>query len=145
MKSKWVTEEADGYGQTIETTEHLFSKKSKFQQIDIYRTRKLKTMLMLDGIIQLTGFDEFAYHEMMAHLPFYTHHAPEKALVIGGGDGGVLRELARHPEPAVLDICEIDAEVIRTAKEFLPEMACGFDDPRVNIYIADGSEFIKQN
>ena len=76
MESKWVTEEADGYGQTIETTEHLFSKKSKFQQIDIYRTRKLKTMLMLDGIIQLTGFDEFAYHEMMAHLPFYTHHAP---------------------------------------------------------------------
>ena len=145
MESKWVTEEADGYGQTIETTEHLFSKKSKFQQIDIYRTRKLKTMLMLDGIIQLTGFDEFAYHEMMAHLPFYTHHAPEKALVIGGGDGGVLRELARHPELKELHICEIDHEVIEACRKYIPETACGFDDPRVRIHIGDGSQFVREN
>jgi spermidine synthase len=140
---KWISEVANGYGTTLEITEHLFSKKSAFQQIDIYQTRKLGKLLMLDGIIQLTSFDEFAYHEMMAHLPYYAHGNPEKILVIGGGDGGVLRELARHPEPAVLDLCDIDAEVIRTAKEFLPEMACGFDDPRVTVYIEDGSKFIK--
>ena len=80
---------------------------------------------------------------MLAHLPFYVHGAPERALVIGGGDGGVLRELTRHPDLKELDLCEIDFEVIRAAQEFLPELACGFNDPRVRVNIADGSEFIK--
>ena len=142
---KWISEVANGYGTTLEITEHLFSKKSAFQQIDIYQTRKLGKLLMLDGIIQLTSFDEFAYHEMMAHLPFYTHPAPEKILVIGGGDGGVLRELARHPELKELHICEIDADVIAACRQFLPETACGFDDPRVAIHIGDGSKFVREH
>jgi len=141
--SFWVTEAANGYGQTIEVTRELCVRQSKFQKIEVYETRKLGKLLMLDGIIQFTSFDEFAYQEMMAHLPYYAHGNPDKILVIGGGDGGVLRELARHKEPTVLDLCDIDAEVIRTAKEFLPEMSCGFDDPRVTIYIEDGSKFIK--
>lgn len=141
---RWVTEAANGYGQTIEITRELCRKETKYQKIEVYETVKLGKLLMLDGIIQLTGFDEFAYQEMMAHLPYYAHGNPERILVIGGGDGGVLRELARHEEPEVLDICEIDEEVIRTAKEFLPEMACGFDDPRVTVHIADGSEFIRR-
>ena len=144
MSGKWVTEAANGYGQTIEVTRQLCDRRSKFQKIEVYETRKLGKLLMLDGIIQLTSYDEFAYQEMMAHLPYYAHGNPERILVIGGGDGGVLRELSRHPEPQVLDICEIDAEVIRAAKEFLPEMSCGFDDPRVTVHIADGSEFIRQ-
>ena len=69
--SKWISEVGGGYGNTIEVTEHLFSHKSKYQQIDIYETRKLGKLLMLDGIIQLTGYDEFVYHEMLANLPFY--------------------------------------------------------------------------
>ena len=141
--SFWVTEAANGYGQTIEVSRELCVRQSKFQKIEVYETVKLGKLLMLDGIIQLTSYDEFAYQEMMAHLPYYAHGNPERILVIGGGDGGVLRELARHPEPQVLDLCDIDAEVIRTAKEFLPEMACGFDDPRVTVYIEDGSKFIK--
>ena len=142
---KWISEVANGYGTTLEITEHLFSKKSEFQQIDIYQTRKLGKLLMLDGIIQLTSFDEFAYHEMMAHLPFYTHPCPEKVLVIGGGDGGVLRELAKHPELKELHICEIDADVIAACRKFLPETACGFDDPRVQIHIGDGSKFVQEH
>ncbi len=143
MDGQWITEAANGYGQTIKVTEKLFSTQSKFQKIEIFETEKLGRLLLLDGIIQLTDSDEFAYQEMMAHLPYYAHGAPEHILVIGGGDGGVLRELARHKTPTVLDICEIDGEVIRAAREFLPALACGFDDPRVNIHIADGSEFIR--
>ncbi|MBR7121244.1 MAG: polyamine aminopropyltransferase [Lentisphaeria bacterium] len=144
MQTQWVTEAANGYGQTIEVTRQLCCRQSKFQKIEVYETRKLGKLLLLDGIIQLTSYDEFAYQEMMAHLPYYAHGNPERILVIGGGDGGVLRELARHREPAVLDLCDIDSEVIRAAKEFLPEMSCGFDDPRVTVHIADGSEFIRR-
>ena len=143
MQEKWVTEAANGYGQTIEVTRELCSRQSEYQKIEIYETRKLGKLLLLDGIIQLTSADEFAYQEMMAHLPYFVHGAPEKVLVIGGGDGGVLRELSRHAGIAELEICEIDFEVIKAAREFLPELACGFEDSRVCVNIADGSEFIK--
>ena len=143
-RRRWIREEAEGYGQIIEVVRPLCRRRSKFQKIEIFETRKMGRLLLLDGIIQLTSADEFAYQEMMANLPFYTHGAPERVLVIGGGDGGVLRELARHPEPKVLDICEIDAEVIAAAKEFLPELSCGFDDPRVTVHIGDGSRFIRE-
>ena len=144
MMGKWVTEVGGGYGQTIEVRECLLAKQSKFQKIEIYETVKLGRLLLLDGIIQLTDSDEFVYHEMLANLPFYAHAGvPRRALVIGGGDGGVLRELGRHLELETLDICEIDGEVVAAAREFLPGTACGYDDPRVNVHIADGSEFIR--
>lgn len=145
MPSRWITEAANGYGQTIETAECLCSLRSKFQKIEIFETVKLGRLLLLDGIIQLTDSDEFVYHEMLANLPFYAHAgAPRSALVIGGGDGGVLRELGRHPELERIDICEIDGEVIAAAKKFLPQTACGYDDPRVRVHVADGSEFIRE-
>lgn len=144
--SVWISEVGGGYGNTIETTKHLFSHKSRYQQIDIYETRKLGKLLLLDGIIQLTNYDEFVYHEMLANLPFYAFRngVPRRALVIGGGDGGVLRELGRHPELETIDICEIDADVIAAAKEYLPETACGYQDERVNVYVEDGSKFIHE-
>ena len=145
MAGRWVTEAANGYGQTIEVKTCLCSRQSKFQKIEIFETVKLGRLLLLDGIIQLTDSDEFVYHEMLANLPFYAHAgAPRRALVIGGGDGGILRELGRHPELEQIDICEIDGEVIAAAKEFLPRTACGYDDPRVTVYVADGSEFIRE-
>ncbi len=96
-------------------------------------------MLVLDGIIQATELDEFAYQEMLTHIPMCSHPCPGKVLVIGGGDGGILREIARHDTVKEIDICEIDEEVIKASKMYLPSMACGFDDPRVNLQIADGS------
>lgn len=145
MPDRWITEAANGYGQTIEVAECLYSHRSKFQKIEIFETVKLGRLLLLDGIIQLTDSDEFVYHEMLANLPFYAHAGvPRRALVIGGGDGGILRELGRHPELEKIDICEIDGEVIAAAKEFLPRTACGYDDPRVTVYVADGSEFIRE-
>ena len=143
--SKWISEIANGCGCTVEATATLLETRSSFQKIDIYQTEKMGRILLLDGIFQLTEFDEFAYHEMMANLPYYTHPAPKKVLVIGGGDGGVLRELARHRDIEELHICEIDAMVIDSARKFLPFTACGFDDPRVQIHIQDGSCFVREH
>ena len=134
----------EGVALSIEIEEHLLSKKTQFQQIDIFKTKSCGNMLVLDGIIQATELDEFAYQEMLTHIPIYSHPSPEKVLVIGGGDGGVLRELARHDSVKEIDICEIDEEVINASKKYLSSMACGFDDSRVNLHIADGTFFVKE-
>lgn len=144
LKGNWVTEGNSGFAVSIEVGEHLFSKKSAFQQIDVYDTPFCGRLLVLDGVVQLTEFDEFAYQEMLTHIPMFSHPAPRRALVIGGGDGGVLREIARHQCVEEIDICEIDEEVINASRKFIPSTACGFDDPRVKIHIADGSLFVKE-
>lgn len=132
----------DGVALSLQVDEVLYSNKSKYQQIDLYQTRSHGRMLVLDGIIQLTERDEFGYQEMMAHLPLFAHPNPETVLVIGGGDGGVLREIAKHGCVKTIDFCEIDPEVIEVSKKFLPGLACGFNDPRVNVHIKDGNEFV---
>ncbi len=134
-----------GMALSVEIEETLYSKRSEFQQIDLYMTKSHGKMLVLDGIIQLTERDEFAYQEMLTHVPMFAHPNPERVLVIGGGDGGVLRELGRHDCIKNIDFCDIDPEVMKVAKQFLPSMACGFDDPRVTVHIADGSKFIKEH
>ncbi|MBI9092151.1 MAG: spermidine synthase [Desulfobacterium sp.] len=134
-----------GMALSVEIVETLYSKRSEFQQIDLYMTKSHGKMLVLDGIIQLTERDEFAYQEMLTHVPMFAHPNPERVLVIGGGDGGVLRELGRHDCIKNIDFCDIDPEVMNVAKQFLPSMACGFDDPRVTVNIADGSKFIKEH
>ncbi len=141
--SFWVSETGAGYGNTVEVTATLCDIQSEFQHIQIFETRKLGRMLMLDGIIQLTEFDEFAYQEMMTHPALQAHPAPKRVLIVGGGDGGVAREVARHPEVERIDQCEIDGQVVAMARKFLPGMACGFDDPRMNLHIGDGLEFVK--
>ncbi len=135
----------EGIALSMQVDKLIYSKKSRFQQIDLYQTRSHGKMLVLDGIIQLTEQDEFCYHEMMAHLPLFSHPSPEKVLVVGGGDGGVLREISQHTHVASIDFCEIDEQVIAVAREFLPSIACGFDDPRVNIHIKDGTLFVREH
>lgn len=143
---RWVSEVNAGWGLTVKVREQLCDIQSQFQHIEIFETVNLGKLLMLDGIVQLTSYDEFAYHEMMAHMPFYgCSRLPERALVIGGGDGGVLRELCKHPELKEIHICEIDGEVVAAAKQFLPETACGYDDPRVTLHIGDGACFVKEH
>ncbi|THB80139.1 MAG: polyamine aminopropyltransferase [Desulfobacteraceae bacterium] len=134
-----------GMALSVEIEKTLVSTASPYQQIDLYQTRSYGKMLVLDGIIQLTERDEFAYHEMMAHVPLFAHPCPERVLVIGGGDGGTLREAARHKEIRILDICEIDGMVIDISKQYLPEVACGFDDPRVCVHIRDGNLFLDEH
>ncbi len=134
-----------GVSLSLEIETVLTQKKSTCQQIDIYKTKSHGRMLVLDGIIQLTEKDEFAYHEMLAHVPLFAHPDPKRVLVIGGGDGGILREVSRHEGIKSIDFCEIDPEVIRLSKAFLPFTACGFNDPRITIHIADGSDFVSRH
>ena len=133
-----------GISLSLEIEDVLYSKKSKFQQIDLFQTKNHGKMLVLDGIIQLTQSDEFVYQEMLAHVPLFAHPNPENVLVIGGGDGGILREVGRHGCVKDIDFCEIDEDVIKVCKEFLPDLACGFDDPRVKIHIADGNVWVRK-
>jgi spermidine synthase len=135
----------EGIAVSMKVDEVLYSKKSRFQQIDVYQTRSHGRMLVLDGIIQLTERDEFSYQEMMSHLPLFCHPNPENVLVVGGGDGGVLREIGRHEDVCSIDFCEIDEEVIKVSKQFLPFMSCGFDDPRVTVHIKDGAAFVREH
>ncbi len=143
MKQEWFSEHDHGLGVQVQLKSHIFSHKSPYQQIDIYDT-ELGKMLVLDDIIQLTEFDEFCYQEMMTHIPLFAHPMPQRVLVIGGGDGGVLREVAKHDCVTAIDICEIDQAVIDAAKKYIPSMACGYDDPRVTVHVTDGSKFVSE-
>jgi spermidine synthase len=109
------------------------------------KTELFGKVLMLDNHIQLTEFDERAYHESLVQLPLLSIEAPRSALVVGGGDGGVLRELCKHKSMERIDMVEIDGGVVEASREFLPELSGGaFDDPRVNLFIQDAFPFLKE-
>jgi len=101
--------------------------------------------MMLDGVVQVATKDEFVYHEMMAHVPLFAHGRAKKALIVGGGDGGVLREALRHPELKEVTLCEIDRSVIDLCRQHFPEVSAdAYDDPRTKIVIADGTKFVAE-
>lgn len=116
---------------------------SKFQKIEMFDTRPFGKMLVLDGIIQLTQFDNFAYHEMIAHVPLMAHPNPKRVLIVGGGDGGTLKEVLKHKSVTEVVACEIDTEVIRMAKKYFPELASSYDDPRVTLLTQDAVAYVK--
>lgn len=99
----------------------------------------------MDNCIQCTEKDEASYQEMIAFLPLNSHASPKRVLVIGGGDGGVVREVVKHPLVEEVVMCEIDEAVIRISKDYLPFMASAFDSPKLKINIEDGFEFVKKN
>lgn len=127
----------------VERTVHR--ERSKFQEIAVVDTVEFGRMLLLDGIIQTSLRDEFVYHEMLAHVPLFLHPRPERVLVIGGGDGGTVREVLKHPEVRRVHLVEIDERVIAVSRQYLPELASSFDDPRVEIRIDDGIEYVKRH
>jgi spermidine synthase len=115
--------------------------RSKFQDIWVVDTEGLGRMLVIDGVTMLTEFDEYAYHEMISHVPLLVHPKPSRVLVIGGGDGGVVREVLKHPEVESVHLCEIDEEVVNVCREYLPSQAGSLADPRVKIFYEDGAKF----
>ena len=124
--------------------QEIFKGKSKFQDIHIFRSRGFGRMLALDGIIQFSENDEFIYHEVIAHIPLLSHKDPKKFLVVGGGDGGVLREAAKHPLKELYHV-EIDQEIVALSKKYLPFVSKGaFSDKRLNACFEDGINFIKR-
>lgn len=146
FKKGWYTELCPlwpGRALSMRVEEMLLSTRSPYQQIEIFRAEGFGLTMALDGKIQCATADEFMYHEMICHVPAFCHPAPETALVIGGGDGGCARELSRHGSLKRIDVCELDAKVVESARAHLPSMACGFDDPRVKLHYADGSKFVK--
>lgn len=99
---------------------------------------------MLDGFIMLTEKDEFIYHEMVTAVPMAVNPEIKKVLVIGAGDGGTIRELCRYNTIEKIDMVEIDEQVVNVCKEYLPQTACAFDDPRLTLYIEDGLKFVRR-
>ena len=141
----WFTEKHTNFtGITFKVNTVLYTGKSKFQRVDVLDTREYGRVLLLDGLIMFTERDEFVYHEMIVHVPLFSHPHPEDVLLIGGGDGGAIRELVKHKYLRKIDQIELDKEVIRIAKEFFPILSSGYKDSRVNIYINDGNKFVKQ-
>jgi len=132
-----------GQALSLQVEEVLFEGKSEFQEVLVFKSKTYGNVLVLDGVIQATERDEFSYQEMLAHIALCSHPDPKSVLVIGGGDGGVLREIAKHDCIEKIVICEIDKLVIDTAKQFLPDMASGFSDPRVSVCIGDGCAYMQ--
>ncbi len=140
----WFTETVnDTVGNTIKIKEKIFSGRSDFQKIEIVDTYHYGRTLILEGSVQLTERDEFTYHEMISHVPLFTHPHPEHVLVIGGGDGGTIREVMKHPTVTRAKLVEIDPLIIEKSKQFLPFVSCEMDNPRVEVIIQDGIRYIK--
>jgi spermidine synthase len=133
-----------GQSFSLEVEKILFQGNSKYQNILVFKSKTYGNVLVLDGVIQATEKDEFAYQEMLAHLPLFSHPNPKKVLIIGGGDGGIVREVTKHKCIEEIILCEIDEMVIDISKKFLPGMTKGFNDYRVKIHLGDGCAFLKE-
>lgn len=128
---------------SIRVDKQLHSEQSEFQRIDVYESPEFGRFLTLDGYMMLTEKDEFIYHEMITHVPMAVHPNVKKVLVIGAGDGGVVRELTRYSSIESIEMVEIDERVVEVCKEYLPQTASSFDDPRVHLTFADGLKFVR--
>tara|TARA_R110001592_G_scaffold313343_1_gene588712 strand:- start:621 stop:1403 length:783 start_codon:yes stop_codon:yes gene_type:complete len=128
---------------TINLKKKLFFKKSNFQKIEVYETENFGKSLFLDDIEQFSEADEIEYHDTMTKVPMVIHGNPKKILIIGGGDGAIARECIKYNSIEKVDLCEIDEEVVFTCKKYFPQMACSFEDPKVNLIIEDAKNFVK--
>jgi len=139
----WFTEkQTESFGITAKTTRTLVREKTPYQDLAMIETEQWGRMLVLDGMVMTTEKDEFVYHEMMAHPVLVTHPNPRRVLVVGGGDGGVVREALKHPKVEQIVLVEIDDKVIEYSKTYLPEIAGALDDPRVRVVVGDGYRHI---
>ncbi|VEU22479.1 DEKNAAC103550 [Brettanomyces naardenensis] len=143
----WFKEISDEYfpGQafSLRVEKILYAKKSKFQDVLLFKSTDFGNVLVLDGVIQCTERDEFSYQEMITHVAMFAHGNPKRVLVIGGGDGGVLREAVKHPSLERATLVEIDDMVIKLSKKYLPKMAGSYQNEKVNVVLGDGFKFLK--
>jgi len=139
-----INDQWPGQAMSLQVDKVLFEQKSEYQEVFVFQSKTWGNVLVLDGVIQLTDKDECAYQEMIAHLPLYSHHNPEHVLIIGGGDGGVIRECVKHAGVKSITICEIDQVVIDAGKKYFPSVASAWNDPRVTLHCGDGAVFMKK-
>jgi spermidine synthase len=123
----------------------LHRERSDYQELVVLDSDHYGRVLTLDGVIQTTEKDEFVYHEMIAHIPMFTHPKPKKVLVIGGGDGGTVREVLKHKSVEKVVLCEIDRRVCEVSQEFLPSIGGWLQDPRVELVFADGIRYVMES
>jgi len=129
---------------SIKVERQLYSGQSEFQRIDVFDSEEFGRFLTLDGFMMLTEKDEFIYHEMMVHVPMAVGPDIRNVLVVGAGDGGVIRELVRYPGVTNIDLAELDPLVIEVCKQYLPQTACSLNDGRVHIHHEDGLRYIRR-
>ncbi len=135
----------DGYGQMLREDTVLYDSETDHQRLRVFENARMGRVLTLDGVVQTTTGDEFIYHEMLAHVPIFAHGAAKRVLIIGGGDGGMAREVLRHTSVEHVTMVEIDAGVVDFSKQYLPTLSAGaFDDPRLDLVIADGAAFVRE-
>lgn len=134
----------DSYQQSFRIDKLYFESKTEHQHLMIFHNAKFGRVMVLDGIVQTTELDEFIYHEMLAHLPIIAHGDARRVLIVGGGDGGMLREVVKHRTVEAVTQVEIDPQVIEMAREYLPNHSAGaYDDERLELVFGDGSAFVR--
>ncbi|MDF2809629.1 MAG: polyamine aminopropyltransferase [Microvirga sp.] len=142
---KWFREKLyPDFAQVLKVDALIHQSKTAFQDVTIFENAIFGRVLALDGVIQLTERDNHIYHEMIAHVPMVAHPSPRRVLIVGGGDGGTLREVLKHEISSVV-VVEIDGEVMDLCRRFLPSVPDGaFEDPRVTVEVADGRQFVSR-
>lgn len=142
----WFTEkQTTSFGITAKVNQTLAALKTDFQELQMLETEEWGNMLVLDDMVMTTEKDEFVYHEMVAHVPLFTHPNPKRVLVVGGGDGGVIREVLKHQSVEKATLVDIDGKVIEYSKKFLPSIAGSLEDSRVEVLVDDGFMYIAKS
>jgi spermidine synthase len=143
--TEWSTERLHpDHAQALRVDRLLYDSQTDHQRLRVFENGTFGRVLTLDDVVQVTEGDNFIYHEMMSHVPIIAHGAARRVLIIGGGDGGMAREVLKHDTVEHVTMVEIDAGVVAFSKEYLPTISAGaFDDPRLELVIADGAEFIR--
>lgn len=142
----WFTErQTQSFGITCKVTRTLHVETTPYQSLAVLETEEFGKMLVLDGMVQTTERDEFVYHEMIAHVAMQTHPHPRRVAVIGGGDGGAVREVLKYPVVESVHLIEIDRRVVEVSRAYFPTISCGLEDPRVECFFVDGIAHIRSH
>ena len=145
IKEDWFEEVQNNMAMRFRVKQRLFCEQSEFQKVEVIETVECGRLLAHDGKIMVTEKDEFIYHDMISHVPLYTHPKPKKILVIGGGDGGTAREVLKHKSVEQLTLVEIDKMVIEVSQKYFPQTSSQFNNPKLKLTIDDGVVFMKNN
>jgi spermidine synthase len=144
QRNLWFTDRDENQAFSLRHTgDIMFNETSPYQKVRIFQSPEFGRFLALDNMVMCTERDEFHYHEMIVHPVMQVHPKPQRVLVIGGGDGGTIREILKYPVEKVTMV-EIDEAVVRASKQFLPTMSCAFSNPKLDLRIADGIQFMKE-
>lgn len=145
LEGNWFTEEHLDAGSafSLRIRQKLHEEQTPYQKIEIFETEKFGNLMTIDGFVMLTSRENFLYHEMMTHPVLFTHPAPQRVLIIGGGDCGTLREVLKHPDITLAQQVDIDERVTRLSERYFPELCESNNDPRAELHFADGIKWVK--